>query len=165
MQENIKQRLIGIAVITSLAAIFIPMLFEGNPPTGSEEITALQLPILPPADPPPVPQIPKSLAIPPPLDVQTIPETQKAPPPKSKPHIGQSWFIQLGSFSQESNAIALQKIIHKQGFPAVINTKLSQKRILYSVQAGPVPNKKRAQSMKIKIDKLNNTNGILLQHN
>lgn len=50
MNQELKQRLIGAAVITALAAIFVPMLFDEpapEPPANQAEITA---PAPPPAD-------------------------------------------------------------------------------------------------------------------
>jgi DedD protein len=47
MDQELKQRLIGAAVITALAAIFVPMLFDDAVDETGKEVNALTLPPLP----------------------------------------------------------------------------------------------------------------------
>ena len=47
MDQELKQRLIGAAVITALAAIFIPMLFDDAVDDAGKEVNALTIPELP----------------------------------------------------------------------------------------------------------------------
>lgn len=47
MDQELKQRLIGAAVITALAAIFVPMLFDDPIDETGKEINALTIPELP----------------------------------------------------------------------------------------------------------------------
>lgn len=49
MDHELKQRLIGAVVITALAAIFIPMLFDDPVDTSGKEVTELKIPPAPPA--------------------------------------------------------------------------------------------------------------------
>jgi DedD protein len=49
MDHELKQRLIGAVVITALAAIFIPMLFDDPVDTSGKEVTQLAIPPAPPA--------------------------------------------------------------------------------------------------------------------
>ncbi|MBM4207610.1 MAG: hypothetical protein FJ190_06165 [Gammaproteobacteria bacterium] len=48
MDHELKQRLIGAVVITALAAIFIPMLFDDPVDTSGKEVTELKIPPTPP---------------------------------------------------------------------------------------------------------------------
>ncbi|MDD4914470.1 MAG: SPOR domain-containing protein [Methylococcales bacterium] len=47
MEQELKQRLIGAAVITALAAIFVPMLFDDPVDDTEKKISALKLPEVP----------------------------------------------------------------------------------------------------------------------
>jgi DedD protein len=50
MDHELKQRLIGAVVITALAAIFIPMLFDDPADTSASAVTDLAIPQPPPTD-------------------------------------------------------------------------------------------------------------------
>jgi DedD protein len=47
MEQELKQRLIGAAVITALAAIFVPMLFDNPVNDAGKNISALKIPEVP----------------------------------------------------------------------------------------------------------------------
>ncbi len=47
MDENTKQRIVGIIVITALLAIFLPMLFDDPVERSSRSISEMQIPALP----------------------------------------------------------------------------------------------------------------------
>ncbi len=47
MDQELKQRLIGAAVITALAAIFVPMLFDDPIDESGKSINELKIPELP----------------------------------------------------------------------------------------------------------------------
>lgn len=157
MDHDLKQRLVGAIVITALAAIFIPMLFDDPVDETGKIVSELTIPELPKIDN--SMKLPKNVT-----DVINLPA-----PPAIKEMLSQQslipeklrWFIQVGIFSQENNAIALQKKIRKQGFPVSIMTVNGEKGVLYRVRVGPELSKKRAETIKVKVDKLNNIKGIL----
>lgn len=157
MDHDLKQRLVGAIVITALAAIFIPMLFDDPVDETGKIVSELTIPELPKIDN--SMKLPKNVT-----DVINLPD-----PPAIKEMLSQQslipeklrWFIQVGIFSQENNAIALQKKIRKQGFPVSIMTVNGEKGVLYRVRVGPELSKKRAETIKVKVDKLNNIKGIL----
>ena len=47
MEHELKQRLIGAVVVTALAAIFIPMLFDDPVDTSGKTVTELTIPQAP----------------------------------------------------------------------------------------------------------------------
>jgi len=153
MEQDLKQRLVGAVVITSLAAIFVPMLFDDPIDETGKMISELSMPQVPEKafDA----KLPKSandvISLPKPEPLKTLEHNQSA-------NKMVRWFVQAGSFSQKSNAVALQNKIRKQGFS--VRTTLS-KNGMYKVRVGPVLNKERAELMKTKIDKANNIKSIV----
>lgn len=112
MDEGLKKRLIGAAVLASLAVIFVPMLFEE-----------------PPARPPALPPLPEQPPqrdfaseklreeMPAIIPLAPIPSedfasaTPSTEPPSAKPRTGlTAWVVQVGSFSSQENA---QQLVEK----------------------------------------------------
>ncbi len=164
MEQNIKQRLVGTVVITALAAIFVPMLFDEPVNDNGKKISALKIPAAPvnsngmasrplPKNIDEVINLPESLA---------IKEQSPQAITKKNPVKMQRWFIQLGIFEQESNAISLKNNIIKQGFTVIMTPEDTENGLMYRVKVGPELNKKRAEAMKAKIEKLNGLKGILV---
>ena len=236
MDQELKQRLIGAIVITALAAIFVPMLFDDPIDESGKSINELKIPELPlkaqdveimplpekvedvqtvaPEDAPkapavvyegdeesemevarPLPRITaKETAVAPPQakfvepaveeeDVMVAPEPVEAvakpvkptPAPKepvvkaakpqavepaSKPAIAAEsaatrLYLNAGSFSQQSNAVALQDNLKKQGFAASVKKVVTAKGPVYKVRVGPMLDKAQAQSIKSKLSQIN----------
>ncbi|MEQ1635667.1 MAG: SPOR domain-containing protein [Methylococcales bacterium] len=72
------------------------------------------------------------------------------------------WYIRVGSFGQEANALSLRDKLRKQGYPAVVDTiKSADKGKLYRLRVGPELSKPLAEKMRQKMDAQNNSNSIL----
>ncbi len=72
------------------------------------------------------------------------------------------WFIRMGSFGQEANALALRDKLRKQGYPAVVDViKTADKGNLYRLRVGPDLNKERAEKNRQKLNAENNASSIL----
>ncbi len=155
MDQDLKQRLVGAVVITALAAIFVPMLFDDPIDDSGRLISELKIP-----ESPVISlnndskELPKNID-----DVMKLsqPEVLKQRPDSQM----NRWFLQVGSFGQKENAATLQDKLRKQGFPASIMTVYSEKGALFKVRVGPELDKKRAEAMKVKLDKLNHIKSIL----
>ena len=159
MDQNLKQRLVGVVVITSLAAIFVPMLFDDPIDDNGKTISELLIPKTPVISDIKTNQ-PKTIQ-----DVVNLPiaDPIKEEIFKRRPGMGlASWFLQVGIFGQEENAIALQDKIRKQGFPVTILKVSGSDGVLYKVRVGPELDIKRVEAMKAKIDELNNLNSIII---
>ncbi len=160
MDQEFKQRLIGAVVITSLAAIFVPMLFDDPIDETGKMISELKIPESP------INSVnSKTASIP-----NSINEVISLPDPMPLKEYGletdsfsgmQRWYIQVGIFGQQSNAISLRDAIRQQGFSVTILTVADEKGPLYRVRVGPELDKMRAEALKVKIDKLNNIKSIL----
>lgn len=163
MDHELKQRLVGAAVITSLAAIFVPMLFDDPIDESGKMIAELSLPERPVTSFDETEKLPESID-----DIVRLPATAANKPILKKADnlsskVGmERWFVQVGNFGEEANAISLQNKVKKQGFPVTIAKVLSDSGLLYKVRIGPELDRKRAESMKEKVYKLNNIKGMVV---
>ncbi len=158
MEQELKQRLVGAIVITSLAAIFVPMLFDDPVDETGQMMSELTLP------PEPVTalnaasvKLPQSvddvMALPAPAAIKKLQQqpTEKMP----------RWFVQVGTFGDKNNALAIRDKIRKQGFAVQIKQTVGGKGTLYRVQVGPEIDRKRAEQLKLKVSQLNKIKAIL----
>jgi len=185
VDEQLKRRLIGATVLTSLAVIFLPMLFDGDtmivenqsrtdiPPAPTEVFQSKQIhnevlvPVaidLTEATPEPTP-VEKPVPVAKPVAVKKPIVVQK-PAATKKPAEGlTSWVIQVGSFSSKSNAEKLVAKLRKGGFdtlelqPTTVNGKR-----LYRVKVGPEINKANASKQLNGINKISRTRGVVVRY-
>ncbi len=165
MDEGLKKRLIGAAVLASLAVIFVPMLLEE-----------------PPLRPPPMPPLPER---PPPTDFASdmlhdevpavaplAPMAAAADPDDATPSVAQppgrspdqaprtglsAWVVQVGSFSSRENAEKLAQKLRAAELPTpapeLVDIRGKQ---YYRVRVGPVIERADAEAM---LDKVNTVSG------
>jgi len=158
MDQELKQRIVGAIVITSLAVIFVPMLFDDPIDQSGEMIGELEIPKLPIKNNQRLSSTPQSIG-----DVISLPKPKVIKQLESN-NVGnkmQHWFLQVGIFGNRDNAISLQKKVKNQGFPVNVKAITTDKGVMYKVRVGPELDKKRAEALKVKIDKLNNIKSIL----
>jgi DedD protein len=153
MDQDLKQRLVGAVVITALAAIFVPMIFDDPIDESGKMISELTIP-----DQPEISKEYNSDYSSTSIENVSFPETIKQ---QAKTEMGR-WFVQVGIFGKENNAISFRDKIRQQGFPVTIKSISSENGVLHRVRVGPELNKKRAESMKQKIQKLNGLKGNLV---
>lgn len=159
MDQELKQRLVGAIVITSLAVIFVPMLFDDPIDQSGEMIGALEIPPQSAvANQYQQVQLPNNID-----DVISLPKPKAIQQLQAKKVVNkmERWFVQLGTFGDKNNAITLQNKISKQGFPVKVKEISTDKGEMYRVVVGPELDRNRAEQLKVKIDKLNNLKSIL----
>jgi len=84
--------------------------------------------------------------------VEVMSVEKLAPPVKPNPEPSR-WYIQAGSFSKRENALSLADSLRKQGMPVLLETiQVGGKGTFYRLKVGPELDKKRAASMKAKLD-------------
>lgn len=177
MDEGLKKRLIGATVLVSLIVIFVPMLLEKES-VVSTDLEENIIPDKPDTDFPSrvLPLETEDLSKPPPAETepvekvtQPVPKKEvakKEPEAKSKPdpvikdkkepaqRVGlTAWVIQVGSFSQRSNADKLVKTLHGEKYSAFTDQVDVKGKILHRVLVGPEVDKKRAEQMLVKLNK------------
>lgn len=127
MDERLKQRLVGAAVLASLAVLFVPIILE--PDNGlSEESMPSVVPRPPVATftaPPPSLRAPVPPAEPMEASSTAGPELEESPAPSPdesspRPRGPRAWTVQLGSFARHDNAVALQDRLEEKGFDVFV---------------------------------------------
>ena len=157
MDQNLKQRLVGVVVITSLAAIFIPMLFDDPIDDNGKIINELSIPAVSLGT-----KIKSGKTI---EEIMSLPDASPIKHETFERRSGMeltSWFLQVGIFGQKENAIALRDKIRKQDFSVTILKVPSSSGPLYKVRVGPALNRKKIEATKARIDKLNGINSIII---
>lgn len=172
MTEDLKKRLIGAAVLVSLAVIFIPMLLEENTvidssihSTNIPEIQSniLKKPALSEKD---IEQRKKDFEFG--TTITPAADTEVKTVEISKPDSGEaevkngslatrvgltSWMIQVGSFSSQDNAGKVVEQLRQAGYDTHLETAQVQSKTVYRVRVGPEIDRKRADEAAQKIAK------------
>ena len=218
MDQQLKQRLVGAAVIFSLEVIFLPMLLDGSgsrtpalknsmplaPDISSyepieEKVIELKRKVekLPPLEPLIVDEVsdpPDVIAVTDPVKTEVTAESgiekvikpdvkpvlQKQPSPVEKKVVaepepvevpvkkqtgGDSWVIQLGSFSDKNKAYALRDRMKKSSFGPVFTEKFRHHgNLSYRVRIGPFLSKDSATVIKNKVAAKYNIKGIVMPY-
>lgn len=195
MNEKLKQRLVGAVVLVSLAVIFIPMMLDGGerssmpmfgsnipdkPDYGFEPLDIPLQPVTTVDDTRPV-LIDKPEPSPKPIarvkedkpvntDAKVLPKTESreqrltkpAPVADSEPD---AWVVQVGSFSQSANALALRDKLRAKGFTAFVEKLKTGGNTIYRVRIGPELKKKNADKLLQRLQRVMGMKGIVMGHN
>ena len=150
MDEALKKRLIGAAVLASLAVIFVPMLFE-EPPSKP--------PVLPPLPQKPPErdfasemlreEMPAITPLAPAAAEPAGASTNASDAAPEKPRTGlTAWVVQVGSFSSRANAQQLVEKLRAAQLPApdpeLVDIRGQQ---YYRVKVGPVIERSEADGL------------------
>jgi DedD protein len=192
MNEQLKQRLVGAAVLVLLAVIVIPMILE-QPNAPAPQIRRSPIPPKPegdfssriiPLDPPETPlveaQRAKKVPIEPPeTDVSAgggsssadgTQPPRAAVPSESRPAAaaGQSgltaWAVQLGSFSSAQNAIALRDRLRKKGYTSFVEKGRAYGSEITRVFVGPELARDQADKIVKKLYAETRLKGIVVRY-
>jgi len=186
-QGRLKQRLIGAIVLVALAVIFIPMLLSGgremempvfgsNVPERSAEITSIQhIDIEGKQKTEPHPVNPKRIPI-----AHGLPEPEIVKEEKSivekivdlaevkeekKSVIKETvWAVQVGSFSNRKNALALKDKLRKKKMHAFVERVMKNNKAIYRVRVGPEVTREKAEALKQKLKKELKLSGLVVKH-
>lgn len=164
MNDQLKQRLVGAIVLISLAVIFIPMILPGGgmsdsmntrdappepdyrfpPPKAAPKAPPMSEPVIVPMDDA---EVKSSTTEKKALSKKTT-DTKKTissksiagasdKKPKVKPDQITAWIVQVGSFSNASNAKELQDKLRKMGYASFVEAVKTKKGMNYRVRVGP----------------------------
>ena len=194
MDQRLKERLVGATVLVVLAVVFIPMLLDDTheddneisgtiiPPKPDDGFSSRIIPleednknVISEAPPEKIDkETPAVKAEPDKVPVQTALQenTQKEQPvlvakdeEPSDLNVGKNaWVVQLGSFSSEANAQALNKKLRAAGYPAFVEPLKEKNSIAYRVRVGPELKRSDAQTIRDKIKKTMELEGIVISY-
>ncbi len=158
MDQALKQRLVGAIVITALAAIFVPMLFDDPVNQSSQQINALTIPPLPEKlQQAQAQKLPASVE-----DIRhhTVQKPAQASQQKKRVQF-EDWYIQAGGFGVRENALKLRNRLRQQGFTASIVKQTGKDGPLFKVRVGPELSREQAEKIKARLEKLNQLNSFI----
>ena len=186
IDEKLRNRIVGVSVITILTMIFLPMLLN-EPKDDRQETSELSIPdkisdtpsltatllpgnvddVMEDFIAPAVKIDPPQVITPISKQILTATEDQALPSPALDIAIEnvletKRWFIQVASFNREENAFLLRNKLRNQGFAATVNAALSKGRTVYRLRVGPELSKQRAKEIKTKLNHLNNVKSIII---
>lgn len=194
MNEQLKQRLVGAAVLVLLAVIFIPIILDRPsepevriehpklPPRSETEFSSRVVPlsepettlveserkrrVAAPAKPAEPSEPPAAAAESPAMEVKTAPAPAPEPEPKVPPAESgpTAWAIQLGSFSSAQNASALRDRLRKMGYVAFIETARVDGKEITRVFVGPELARERAGELVKKLKAETDLEGMIVQY-
>lgn len=166
MDAKLKQRLVGATILSALAVIFVPMIFEeSHTEPGTREFKIPEMPAQLENEAPGSLKAPSDAElglapeeVSPPVnesDTASTPETDDSAPLRA-------WVVQVGSFNDEENANALRDQIRKAGYPSYVESATSQAGIKYRVRVGPELDRQRAIDQRDRIASKFKLKGIVL---
>lgn len=174
MEQSLKERLVGAAVLVVLAVIFVPMVLDGpDAPSAAVPATLAAVPsgastfrydlnaplseqgvapVAPVAAKPAPASTPVSKATPVVAAKSAAsPPAEAAPAPKPEPAMSGSWAAQVGSFSKQATADSVAADLKVKGFKAFVMPHKDGKTTLYRVRVGPVTSRDAADALAKKI--------------
>jgi DedD protein len=166
LEERLKQRLLGGAVLVALIVIFVPMLIEE--PVDQQVVSDHTIPIKPQIKERSIPaavKVPEEstqTAIPdvisPPVPLVKRPDPHPEPKaierPGPKPHPSPSaWMVQVASLTNKTNAANLMEKLRKADLPAQVESVNLNGKQHYRVRVGPEVDHRLAEKMLAKIKK------------
>ena len=165
VDTTLKYRIVGAAVLLSLAVIFIPMILDG---AGQEPLTRIDMEI--PAQPEIVfsEELQQQTRLPAPdhagiksaaaaklaeIDLQNniVPEVIIK---QNRSNVDlRSWIVQVGAFGDRQKALSLQKKLVKAGFDALVEVGVNQAKDYFRIKVGPFISQDEATQMRDKLRK------------
>jgi DedD protein len=134
---SLKQRIIGIVVIVILVIVLIPLLFTSSQRVVKKTELSTSMP-----SPPKKPVIKK------PAEKKTT----------------QAWVIQLGTFSNKTNANNLIKKLQNKGFTAYIKKQKSADKAIYQVFVGPEIEHEKAKEVLQNLQNTFQLKGLIVRY-
>lgn len=136
------------------------------PPAYAPVVVERELPPepAPAAAPEPVPApVATPAPPPPPKPAAPVQPVKPADVVTAKPAAGESWAVQVGSFSEQANAIRLRDSLRGKGYPAYVEQVKLASGTSYRVRVGPTLSRADAEAIQTKLAKIDQR-GIVVPH-
>jgi len=184
LNEQLKKRLVGAVVLISLAVIVLPLFLDGDkrggiaplgsslPPRPESAITPLEIPLeLPPAEARgrrAYPVVEAPVADEPEASGEARTDADSAPPATveeaAPPPATNRWAVQVGSFSQSSNALGLRDRLRDAGFAAYVEQVGIAGKNTYRVRVGPVLVREAAETLRVELQEKIGIESLVVGH-
>lgn len=171
IDDTLRHRLVGAAVLAALGILLIPVLLDDSgrtdrpirdtniPPRPAEEFSSRIIPL--DAEPPPP-------AFEPPAASMPAGEAGTSAPVEggeAAPRVGvTAWVVQLGSFAAEDNALALEKRLKDAGYRAFIEKLITEDGTVYRVRVGPELLRADARAVRERLEREIDLKGIVVRY-
>lgn len=164
----------------------IPTFGSNVPPQPDYDFKTLDIPLEPPKahprpdrpqvidkpqSPPAVAEKPQAAAEPAPSDVAKAPPPEATPKPKPKPATAseaekpvQAWAVQVGSFADSANALALRDKLRQGDFPCFVESVKVNGTTTYRVRVGPTLERAEAEALMQRLAAQQQIKGLVLRH-
>lgn len=170
MEKALKQRLTGAVVLVISGVVLIPLLLDGAGHNArfSRDIVIPPEPVIKVKSWDELKEIPANTPV-----SKVKPQNVDAKKPSIKPVVStkqttkpsiKAWALQLGSFSQQTNALVLQDQLRAKGYRAFVvkSKKLSKTR--YEVRIGPDLDRAKIEKIAKKLKNSGNRDSIVVTH-
>lgn len=160
MEKTLQQRLVGAVVLVALGVILVPALLDGSGYKSRHERN-IEIPLRPVM--PTLEEIQvKPVEIAAPVDIREEKVAQKIKDTPPQPI--QSWTLQVGTFSQESNAQAFRDSLRQQGYLAYTESSEAGGNKNYRVFIGPELEKSQLEKIQAKLKTEKKINALILSY-
>ena len=166
MEKALKQRLTGATILVILGVIFIPLLLDGagHHARFAKDVDIPPEPVIKIKSWEELKEIPANGA---PVSVQTT-ENSKSKPVKqtkktTKPSI-KAWALQLGSFSQQTNALVLRDQLRAKGYRAFVEKTGKSGSPSFKVRVGPDLDRSKIEKIAEKLKSKEKIDSIVVTH-
>ena len=172
MEKELKQRLTGAVILVIAGVVFIPLLLDGAghharfskdveiPPEPEIKIKSWKEIKEIPANP--EKQISSAQT-----DISQTTTVTPKPHNKTKktttPSI-KAWALQLGSFSQQTNALVLRDQLRSKGYRAFVDKTVNKSKTSYKVKIGPELDRQKLEKIASKLEKNEKINSLIITH-
>ena len=170
MEKALKQRLTGAIALVISGVVLIPLLLDGAGYNArfSRDIEIPPAPVIKIKSWEELKEIPANLPV---AKVKTQSKNHKKPADKpvtsnkkiTKPSI-KAWALQLGSFSQETNALVLQDQLRAKGYRAFIVKSKKSSNTRYEVRIGPDLDRSKIEKIAKKLKSSGNRDSLIVTH-
>lgn len=164
MDKTLQQRLVGAVVLVALGVIVLPALLDGNG-YSSRHDRDIQIPAKPQFIVIEEEKLePAVIATPMDTRRETLEQAKTEVAPEPEPEPIQSWTLQVGTFSQEDNALAFRTSLRKQGYTAYLESSRRNGEKSYRVFIGPELEMAQLEKIRTKLKAEKNINAFILRH-
>lgn len=169
MEKALKQRLTGAIILVILGVIFIPLLLDGagHHARFSKNVDIPPEPVIKIKSWDELKEIPANES---PVSIQTAekatkPKTAPVKPAKktTKPSIN-AWALQLGSFSQQTNALVLRDQLRAKGYRAFVEKSAKSGKTSFKVLIGPDLDRSKVEKIAKKLKSKEKIDSIVVTH-